>query len=55
MKTLDRYVLKSHLGPFAFGFFVTTGVLFTMVLKNYLDEFLAKGVSPLAIDRKSVV
>ena len=49
MKTLDRYILKAHLGPFAFGFFVTTGVLFTEVLKNFLDDFLAKGVAPWTI------
>jgi len=49
MRTIDRYILKSHLGPFAFGFFVTTGVLFTEVLKRYLDDFLAKGISPLTI------
>ncbi|MFQ5600158.1 MAG: LptF/LptG family permease [Candidatus Krumholzibacteriia bacterium] len=49
MWILDRYILKSHLGPFAFGFCVTTGVLFTEVLKNFLDDFLAKGISPLTI------
>ncbi len=49
MKLLDRHVLRSHLGPFLFGFLVTTGVLFIEVFKNYLDEFLAKGVSPLTI------
>ncbi len=49
MKRIDRYILESHLGPFAFGFFVTTGVLFTEVLKNYLDDFLAKGIAPLTI------
>ncbi len=49
MKTLDRYILKAHLGPFAFGFFVTTGVLFTEVLKNFLDDFLAKGVAAWTI------
>jgi lipopolysaccharide export system permease protein len=49
MRTTDRYILKSHLGPFAFGFFVTTGVLLTEVLKNFLDDFLAKGISPLTI------
>jgi lipopolysaccharide export system permease protein len=49
MKTLDRYILETHLGPFAFGFFVTTGVLFTEVLKNFLDDFLAKGVAAWTI------
>jgi lipopolysaccharide export system permease protein len=49
MKLVDRYVLKSHLGPFLFGFFVITGVLFTEVFKNFLDDFLAKGISPLTI------
>ena len=49
MRTIDRHILKSHLGPFAFGFFVTTGVLFTEVLKRFLDDFLAKGIAPLTI------
>jgi lipopolysaccharide export system permease protein len=49
MKLVDRHVLRSHLGPFLFGFLVTTGVLFTEVFKNFLDEFLAKGVAPLTI------
>src|SRR5678815_518795 len=49
MKLVDRHVLRSHLGPFLFGFLVTTGVLFTEVFKNFLDEFLAKGVSPFTI------
>ena len=49
MRTIDRHILKSHLGPFAFGFFVATGVLFTEVLKRFLDDFLAKGIAPLTI------
>lgn len=49
MKLLDRHVLRSHFGPFAFGFAVITGVLFLEVFKDFLDDFLAKGVSPLTI------
>jgi lipopolysaccharide export system permease protein len=49
MKLLDRHVLRCHLEPFLFGFMVTTGVLFTEVLKRFLDDFLAKGISPLTI------
>jgi len=49
MKLLDRYVLRNHAGPFMFGFCVITGVLFLEVFKDFLDEFLAKGVSPLTI------
>lgn len=49
MKLIDRYILKTHLGAFALGFFLTTGFLFTQVLRNYLDEFLAKGIEPLTI------
>lgn len=45
MKLLDRYVLKCHLGPFLFGFGVITGVLALEVFKNFLDDFLAKGIS----------
>lgn len=49
MKLLDRHVLRSHFGPFLFGFAVITGVLFLEVFKDFLDDFLAKGVSPLTI------
>ena len=49
MKLLDRHVLRSHVGPFILGFSVITGVLFLEVFKDFLDDFLAKGVSPLTI------
>jgi lipopolysaccharide export system permease protein len=49
MKLLDRHVLRSHLLPFLLGFSVITGVLFLEVFKDFLDDFLAKGVSPLTI------
>jgi len=49
MKLLDRHVLRSHFGPFGLGFSVITGVLFLEVFKDFLDDFLAKGVSPLTI------
>ena len=49
MKLLDQHVLRNHAGPFAFGFAVITGVLFLEVFKDFLDDFLAKGVSPLTI------
>src|SRR5438552_1021396 len=49
MRILDRYVLRSHLGPFLFGFCIITGVLFVQILKNFLDEFLAKGISTFTI------
>jgi lipopolysaccharide export system permease protein len=49
MKLLDRHILRSHLEPFLIGLSLATGVLFLNVFKEYLDEFLAKGVSPLTI------
>ena len=49
MKLIDRHVLRCHLEPFLIGLSLATGVLFLNVFKEYLDEFLAKGVSPLTI------
>jgi lipopolysaccharide export system permease protein len=49
MKILDRYILKSHIGPFLLCGFIITGVLFTDVLTHSLDEFLAKGISVFTI------
>ena len=42
MKILDRYILKTLVGPFFLGLLLTTGFLFTQVLRNYLDDFLAR-------------
>jgi lipopolysaccharide export system permease protein len=49
MKLIDRHVLRCHLEPFLIGLSLATGVLFINVFKEYLDEFLAKGVSPFTI------
>jgi lipopolysaccharide export system permease protein len=49
MKILDRYILRSLVGPFFLGLLLTTGFLFTQVLRNYLDDFLAKGIAPWTI------
>ena len=49
MKLLDRYILRTLVGPFFLGLLLTTGFLFTQVLRNYLDEFLAKGIPPWTI------
>jgi lipopolysaccharide export system permease protein len=49
MKLIDRHVLRSHLEPFIIGLSLATGVLFLNVFKEYLDEFLAKGISPFTI------
>jgi lipopolysaccharide export system permease protein len=49
MKILDRYILRTLVGPFLLGLLLTTGFLFTQVLRNYLDDFLAKGIAPWTI------
>jgi lipopolysaccharide export system permease protein len=49
MKLLDRYILRTLVGPFFLGLLLTTGFLFTQVLRNYLDDFLAKGIPPWTI------
>ena len=49
MKILDRYIFRTLVGPFFLGLLLTTGFLFTQVLRNYLDDFLAKGIAPWTI------
>lgn len=44
MNILSRYILKSHIGPFLFGF-VTVIFVFTMqFLTRYLDRLVGKGL-----------
>ncbi|NTW50156.1 MAG: YjgP/YjgQ family permease [Chlorobiales bacterium] len=44
MNILSRYILKSHIGPFLFGF-ITVVFVFTMqFLTRYLDKLVGKGL-----------
>jgi lipopolysaccharide export system permease protein len=44
MKLLDRYILRSHVGPFFFGLAVITFILIMDLIYRYLDLFISKGV-----------
>ncbi len=44
MKVVDRHVLRNHAGPFALGLGVITGVILLGVLRDLLDDFLARDV-----------
>ena len=46
MKTLSRYVLREHLGPFIGGFALIIFVLVIDVILQMMDQVLSKGLSP---------
>jgi lipopolysaccharide export system permease protein len=45
LKTLDKLVLKSFVGPYVFSFFVAEFVLVMQFLWKYVDELVGKGLS----------
>lgn len=45
LKTLDRLVLRSFIGPYIFSFFVAEFVLVMQFLWKYIDELVGKGIS----------
>jgi lipopolysaccharide export system permease protein len=45
LKTLDKLVLKSFVGPYVFSFFVAEFVLVMQFLWKYIDELVGKGLS----------
>ncbi|ACF13091.1 permease YjgP/YjgQ family protein [Chloroherpeton thalassium ATCC 35110] len=44
MTILTRYILKSHIGPFVFGFATVVFVFLMQFLARYLDRFVGKGL-----------
>lgn len=44
MKTLDRFMLKSYLGPFILTFFFALFVLLMQFLWKYIDDLVGKGL-----------
>jgi len=44
MNILTRYILKSHIGPFVFGFTTVVFVFLMQFLARYLDRFVGKGL-----------
>jgi len=49
MRILSRYILKEHLGPFLFAFFVVTFVLILDFVPNVIDMAIGKDLYPLTI------
>ncbi|MBQ0006514.1 MAG: LptF/LptG family permease [Alistipes sp.] len=49
MKKLDRFLLKSFLGPFVMVFFIVMFILVMQFLWLYIDELAGKGLSLLVI------
>ena len=49
MRILSRYILKEHLGPFLFAFFVVTFVLILDFVPNVIDMAIGKDLDLLTI------
>jgi len=44
MKIIDRYILKSHLGPFVFAFITLLFVFILQFFTTFADRFIGKGI-----------
>ena len=44
MKIIDRYILKSHFGPFFFAFITLLFVLILQFFTTFADRFIGKGI-----------
>lgn len=49
MRIIDRYILKSHLGPFLFAFITIVFVLILQFFATFADRFIGKGIEFSAI------
>jgi len=49
MKIIDRYILKSHVGPFLFAFITIVFVLILQFFATFADRFIGKGIEFSAI------
>ncbi len=49
MKIIDRYILKSHFGPFLFAFITILFVLILQFFATFADRFIGKGIAFSAI------
>ena len=45
MKKLDKFILKSFIGPYVLSFFIAEFVLVMQFLWKYIDDILGKGFS----------
>lgn len=49
IKTVDKLILKSYLGPMLASFFIVTFVLMMNFIWRYIDELVGKGLSPWVV------
>lgn len=49
VKKLDRFILKSYIGPFVLTFFIALFILLMQFLWRYLDEIVGKGLGAAVI------
>ncbi|MEG1934596.1 MAG: LptF/LptG family permease, partial [Rikenellaceae bacterium] len=48
MKTLNKFIIKSYLGPMVMTFFIVTFILMLNFLWRYIDELVGKGL-PMSV------
>ncbi len=49
MKIIDRYILKSHIGPFFFAFLTMLFVLILQFFSTFAERFIGKGIGFLTM------
>ena len=49
LKIIDRYILKSHIGPFLFAFITLVFVLILQFFSTFADRFIGRGIGFSAI------
>ncbi|MDQ1266029.1 MAG: lipopolysaccharide export system permease protein [Bacteroidota bacterium] len=49
MKLVDKYIIRSHVGPFIFGFMTVIFLFLFQFLLNYIDQLVGKGLSEWVI------
>ncbi|HVA97558.1 MAG TPA: LptF/LptG family permease, partial [Bacteroidia bacterium] len=55
IKTLDKFILKSYLGPFVLTFFITNFILLMQFLWLYIDDLVGKGLGWVIITKFMVL
>lgn len=49
LKPIDRYILRAHIAPFMFGFFLVLFLFLLQFIINYIDQLIGKGLDTWVI------
>jgi lipopolysaccharide export system permease protein len=44
--TIDRYIVRAHVGPFLMSLFVLTGIFILQFMMKFIDHLVGKGLGP---------